>query len=106
MKISRTSPITDKVNEMEIDVTDQQMADYVSGKGLIQHIMPNISADEREFIMSGSTPDDWKAIFPPSCADCADMYVDGDGELVCKSKISLFRGERVANDHICAEFRG
>ena len=31
---------------------------------LIQDAFPNLSVDEREFLLSGLTPDQWKDIFP------------------------------------------
>jgi hypothetical protein len=43
---------------MDIDVTDEQMNLWKSGE-LIQLAMPNVSADEREFILTGYTPADW-----------------------------------------------
>lgn len=58
MIISRQSPLTGIVNQMDIDVTDEQMNLWKSGE-LIQLAMPNVSADEREFILTGYTPADW-----------------------------------------------
>jgi hypothetical protein len=34
------------------------------GMGHIQDIMPDVSVDDREFITSGYTPEDWVQIFP------------------------------------------
>jgi|TARA_R100000697_G_scaffold25916_1_gene34391 hypothetical protein len=47
---------------MNIDITQAQLAAWVDGS-LIQDVMPDISADEREFIMTGITPDEWDAEF-------------------------------------------
>ena len=58
MLISRRCPFTGVMNFMEIDVTGVELADWHDGK-LIQHAMPHISADEREFIMTGITPEQW-----------------------------------------------
>jgi vacuolar-type H+-ATPase catalytic subunit A/Vma1 len=63
MKIARTSPVTGKVNTMEIDVTQAQLDEYYDGMGLIQEILPNLTAEEREFIKTGITPDEFDAIF-------------------------------------------
>jgi hypothetical protein len=62
MNITRTSPVTGKENTMYIDVCREQMDSWMNGM-LIQKAMPNISADEREFIMTGSTPEDWDTMF-------------------------------------------
>ena len=62
MQITRRSPFTGKINTTEIAVTEKQMADWKSGK-LIQDAMPNLTADEREFIKTGITPDEWNETF-------------------------------------------
>ena len=63
MLIERTSPFTGKTNTMDIDVTWWQYQNWIDGM-LIQHAMPNISADEREFIMTGITPEEWDHYIP------------------------------------------
>jgi len=62
MKITKTSPFSGNTNVMEIDVTQEQIALWESGT-LIQNAMPNLSADEREFIMTGITPAEWDSAF-------------------------------------------
>jgi len=62
MKIARQNPLTGKVNEMDIDVTSEQLARWQSGE-LIQNVMPELDAGEREFLISGITPDEWDAMF-------------------------------------------
>lgn len=62
MLIERICPITNKKKSMAIPVTQDQLDDWKSGT-LIQKAMPNLSADEREFIMTGITPDIWDELF-------------------------------------------
>ncbi len=62
MKITRYSMLSGKLHSMEIDVTDEQIRNYLDGM-LIQRAMPNISAEEREFIHSGITPEEWNQTF-------------------------------------------
>ena len=52
MQIIRRSPITGQINVREIPVTHAQLVSWQNGE-LIQHAMPNISADDREFILNG-----------------------------------------------------
>ncbi|MDP6991347.1 MAG: hypothetical protein QGF89_01525 [Candidatus Marinimicrobia bacterium] len=47
---------------MDIDVTEEQIASWQGGE-LIQNAMPNLSADEREFIKTGITPEEWENVF-------------------------------------------
>jgi len=61
MKITRTSRISAETNVMEIDVTLEQIAEWEGGM-LIQDAMPNITSDEREFIMTGITPQEWDSM--------------------------------------------
>lgn len=63
MKITRTSTLSGITRSMEIPVTEQQLADWKNGKGLIQDVMPDLSNDEREFIMTGVTKEEWDAEF-------------------------------------------
>ena len=58
MLIKRRSPFSGKENERDIPVNDYQMKMWMKGTP-IQIAMPNISADDREFILSGITPDEW-----------------------------------------------
>ncbi len=56
--ITRTSPITNETICMEIEITQDQYDAWKSGV-LIQDAMPDLSADDREYIMTGMTPEDW-----------------------------------------------
>jgi hypothetical protein len=62
MIITRKSPLSGKTNQMNIDVTAGQIARWELGE-LIQNAMPNLSADEREFIKTGITPEEWDTAF-------------------------------------------
>ena len=62
MKITRKSPFSGKINTREISITQKQLDDWNSGT-LIQKAMPNISPDDREFIMTGITPEEWYNLF-------------------------------------------
>ena len=61
MKIRKRSIMSGEYNSMDIEVTIKQLADWEGGK-LIQNVMPELSSDEREFIMTGITPEEWKSL--------------------------------------------
>lgn len=64
MLIRRISPLTGKINTMDLPVTQAQMDEFNSpGRRLVQVIFPNLTAGEREFIKTGYTPEDWQALF-------------------------------------------
>ena len=62
MLVGKKSQLSGKSHEMEIDVSEKQITLWMEG-ALIQDVMPNLSPDEREFIMTGITPDEWAAEF-------------------------------------------
>jgi len=62
MIITRTSTLSGHISSMDIDVTLEQVASWEQGE-LVQNAMPNLSADEREFIMTGITPTEWNEMF-------------------------------------------
>ena len=64
MKVVRKSPFSGKINEREIEITDAQMIELTNpNRRNIQDILPDTSADDREFIMTGITPEEWKEAF-------------------------------------------
>lgn len=62
MLVTRKSLLTGIVRTIEIPVTEVQLDNWNKGM-LIQEAMPDISADHREFIMTGVTPDEWDEAF-------------------------------------------
>lgn len=71
MKIVRRSPFSGKVNVMDINVTPEQLDLWQRGE-LIKRAMPNVSADEREFIMTGITPEEWPREWDETFNNCCD----------------------------------
>lgn len=84
MKITRTSTISGEENTLDLPVTQEQLARYYIEKVLLQEAFPNLNAAEREFIKSGITEDEWKAMFgvleeeSPLEAYLIDNYPDAD----------------------------
>lgn len=62
MKVIRTDPFTGSMIEREIDVTQAQLNQWYHG-AYIQDVMPRLTADEREFIMTGYAAASWNSIF-------------------------------------------
>lgn len=50
---------TGKIVSREIDVTPEQIAAWQNGM-LIQNAMPDLSASDREFIMTGLSDEEWE----------------------------------------------
>ena len=62
MRVTRVSPLSHKVNQMYLVVTGEQIERWVAGE-LVQDVMPNLTPEEREFIMTGITPEEWDESF-------------------------------------------
>ena len=62
-KIAIKSPLSGKTNTMEINCTADQIRRYNEGQEFIQDIFPELSPEEREFLISGITPEEWDEIF-------------------------------------------
>ena len=65
MLVGKKSQLSGKSHEMEIDVSEKQITLWMEGE-LIQNVMPNLSPDEREFLMTGITPAEWDEAFAQS----------------------------------------
>ena len=61
MLITKTSMLSGNTSSMDIDVSQDQI-DLWQGGSLIQNVMPNLSVDEREFIMTGVTAEEWETM--------------------------------------------
>lgn len=62
MLIRRTSMFSGKTNEMEIPITQEQFNAWMLGD-LIQDAIPELTPDQREFLISGVTPDEWEEMY-------------------------------------------
>ena len=61
MEITRKSLLSGEVRTRELDITPAQIAELEDGS-LIQNVLSHLSADDREFFMTGMTPDEWDAL--------------------------------------------
>lgn len=61
MLITRKSPFTGKFHHKELNVTQVQIDNWQRGVN-IQDAMPHLSADDREFIKTGITPEEWDSM--------------------------------------------
>lgn len=63
VEVERVSPLTGNTNKMYLDITAEQIEEWnkpPTQRRYIQDIFPNLTQDEREFIMTGYTVSDWK----------------------------------------------
>lgn len=72
MLIKRRSQMSGIVREIDLPVTEQQLVAYAAG-ALVQEAFPHLTPDQREFILSGITAEEWDEAF---------SEIDGD-PVVC-----------------------
>lgn len=63
MLIEKVSPITGKVHKLELPVTEEKIAQWKSSGTTIQDAFPELTPDEREFLLTGITSDEWDSLF-------------------------------------------
>ena len=62
MLITRKSMFSGITRQRDIPVTQEQLDAWNSGE-LIQKVMPHVSSDDREFLMTGITSEEWETAF-------------------------------------------
>ena len=62
MLVTKQSPISGTMNSMELPVTEAQLETHQNGE-YAQNVFPTLSAEEREFLISGITPKEWNDLF-------------------------------------------
>lgn len=66
MEIVRQSQLSGAIRVMEIDITEEQLERVENRRAnqeLIQNIVPHLPKDEREFLITGITPEEWELAF-------------------------------------------
>jgi len=60
LQITKTSMLSGIDRTKTFDITYDQYYQWYTEGELIQNVMPNLSASDREFIMTGTTDEEWK----------------------------------------------
>ena len=63
MLITRTSILSDIKRTIDLPVTTDQIRAWTEEGVLLQHAFPNLTPDQREFILNGITAEEWDAEF-------------------------------------------
>ena len=62
VKVTRTSFRSGKTLTLELDISPEDYATWLKGEVLTQHLFPNLSAEHREFLISGLHPGEFDEI--------------------------------------------
>ena len=64
IQVTKQSVITRKMNTMELPITQEHLDMYETvGDILVQDAFPNLDIGQREFLISGITPQEWNETF-------------------------------------------
>lgn len=65
MQVTRTSIYSSKTRTLDLDITAAQLAELNDPhrERLIQDIVPQLSNEHREFLLTGMTQEEWDAVF-------------------------------------------
>lgn len=81
MLVTRRSIFSGLERTIDLPVTEQQLGLWAAGH-LIQSVMPHLDDDQREFLISGMTPEEWDEMNGDDEATMLDMldpaYADDD----------------------------
>jgi hypothetical protein len=64
MIVAKISPMSGQVNQLELPITQDAYEAWRSGS-LIQTAMPHLTPAQREFLISGYTPEEQEILFTP-----------------------------------------
>lgn len=62
MIVSRVSPFSGETNTMDLPITVEQYERWLGGE-FVQDVFPHLNADQREFILTGITAQEWDNLF-------------------------------------------
>jgi hypothetical protein len=68
MNITRTSIATGTTRTLDLPVTEAQLDAWASGE-LIQDAFPDLSPDDREFLKTGITAEEWEQMYREDVED-------------------------------------
>jgi len=64
IQVTRLSVLTRKMNTMELPISQEHLDIYDTvGDILVQDAFPNLDKEQREFLISGITPQEWNNTF-------------------------------------------
>jgi len=63
MLIRRCSILSGKESERDLPITEDQYRRFESGHGHVQEIFPDLSPGDREFLVTGTTEEEWDTLF-------------------------------------------
>jgi|GEM_PF-1319684 len=61
IKVTRKSMFTGVERTIELPIKKDVLERWEKGEGLVQNVFPGLTPDQREFLMTGATAEEWEA---------------------------------------------
>lgn len=61
--VTKKSNLSGELHTISIDVNMESYEKYLKGEILVQEIEPLLSANDREFLLTGILPEEWDELF-------------------------------------------
>ena len=63
MKVTREALASGKTRTKDLPITPAQYIKYIRGEGHVQDIMPDLPPEDRVFLISGVTQEEWEELY-------------------------------------------
>ena len=63
VRVHRSSVITGNINSMVLPTRQGELEYWEDSMSLVQDVFPHFTRSQREFLISGCTPDEWNELF-------------------------------------------
>lgn len=80
LRVTRRSTFTGQVHTLVLSITQPEWARHQAGDQLIQDALPSLTNPEREFLLTGTTQEEWDAAF-------VDEEEDASGYLAATEEV-------------------
>lgn len=89
----KVSVATGRTNSMDIPITQYDLDQHNASGYHIQESFPFLTADQREFLLSGTTPEEWQELFGEPEEEIAPVInpnVDHDLSVNDRAKVTQY----------------
>ena len=97
MKVTMESKISGESNTLDLPITQDQIDRWIAGE-LIQDVMPELSASDREFLISGSTDKEWDDAFPEDTVTTVENSLKNRYEIYVDCMIAIKKPHKTFNE--------
>ena len=76
ISVKKRSALSGETNTMALPITEEEYRWFLRGELLVQEAFPDMDIGQREFLISGITPEEWEAAFGDEETIYPDEYPD------------------------------